>query len=121
MKMQLPYFSVTAPVLLSMMLLVSCSGSTGSGDDSTGQEWRSHGEITGIDVRRCAHPCCGGWYIAIDGTKYRFLKFPDGSNPSLQNYRPEDFPIPVKLNWESAAREGCAEDLITVLAIERDE
>lgn len=119
--MRSPFFPVIYIALISTMLLASCSGSSGSGDEGTDQEWRSHGEITGIDVRRCAQPCCGGWYVTIEGSRYRFLKFPEGSDPALQSYRPEDFPIPVRLNWESVTGERCAEDRITILAIERDE
>ena len=100
--------------LLVLMLLAGCSGTTESG----GQDFMATGTITGPDMRRCVHPCCGGWFIEIEGKRYRFFELPEGSGINLNS---EHLPIDVELNWtafEGALKE-CAGDAITITAIEK--
>ena len=76
---------------------------------------KSSGVITGYDFRECA--CCGGYFIEIDNTKYRFDELPEGSELNLLN-NPE-FPINVKLDWipDSVA---CMPDMIIIQKIEKE-
>ena len=54
-------------------------------DKSTDAEdkFQSDGIITGEDYRECM--CCGGWFIVIADSTYRFDQLPDGSNIDLRN------------------------------------
>ena len=58
-------------------------------------KYENSGVITGQDGRYCG--CCGGWFIDIDNTTYRFDQIPKNSNFNLEN---PTYPIEVKLNWE---------------------
>lgn len=108
-------------VLGTSLFLASCSGTNDATDDAILIEWMGKGSITGFDARRCASPCCGGWFIQIDGRRHRFLAFPEGTDSTLQTYRSEDFPIPVVLIWTSDSTEQkCTHDLITIQAIARE-
>jgi len=101
-------------IVLAATILAACSQS----NDTTSPHYRSEGLITGVDARRCVSPCCGGWFITIDNTQYRFLSLPEGSTLDLNRTELNDFPIPVLLDWE-AAPEQCAQDKIIVTAIQR--
>ena len=107
-------FVVLCSVAASV-LLTSCSGT----NDASQKVLTSEGVITGPDFRRCMSPCCGGWFITIDGKQYRFLEFPQGTDPSLPPNTLEEYPVEVKLIWEPNER-ACGEDLINVLAIRRE-
>lgn len=56
--------------------------------------YKNNGIITGQDDRMCM--CCGGWFIDIDNTTYRFYELPPSSELNLEN---KTYPILVKLNW----------------------
>ena len=71
----------------------------------------SDGIITGIDVRECS--CCGGYFIAIKDSTYRFYTLPAGNGVELEN---PVFPIYVKLEWAKADT-VCLGDEIKVLTI----
>ena len=58
-------------------------------------KYESSGIITGQNLGMC--PCCGGWFIDIDNTTYRFYNIPENSNIDLENLT---YPINVELNWE---------------------
>lgn len=73
----------------------------------------SNGVITDIDFRECS--CCGGFFIDINDSTYRFFTIPEGSNLSLEN---PVFPIYVKLDWAKADT-LCLGDEIKVLRIEK--
>jgi hypothetical protein len=75
-------------------------------------EYESEGIITGIDDRECS--CCGGYFIEISDSTYRFDTIPPGSNLKLQN---ADFPISVKLDWHEDPN-ACLGDEIIVERIE---
>ena len=92
-------------VLLITLSIASCS--------SEEDEFRSNGTITGYDVRECS--CCGGFYIEIDNTTYRFYDLPKNSRLNLDN---PTFPIYVKLDWNKDAN-ACLGDEIIVSRIEK--
>ena len=73
-------------ISILLMVVFSCSKE---------DNYMSSGTITGIDMSLCM--CCGGWFIEIDNTTYRFNKLPDHCDLNLEN---EIFPITVKLDWE---------------------
>ena len=74
-------------------------------------EFMNNGIITGIDFRECS--CCGGYFIDIKDSTYRFFTIPTGSDVSLEN---PVFPIYVKLDW-AKADSVCLGDEIKVIKI----
>jgi len=76
-------------------------------------EYTSTGIITGIDVRECS--CCGGYFIEIADSTYRFYNIPSGSKLNLEN---PDFPVYVKLDWHEDP-DACLGDEIIVTRIEK--
>jgi hypothetical protein len=92
--------------LLAFLILIGISSCT---EDES--EYKSNGTILGVDFRECF--CCGGYFIDIDDSTYRFDTLPLGSKISLDN---PVFPIPVKLDWEMADT-ICLGDEINVLRI----
>jgi hypothetical protein len=51
--------------------------------------------LTGFDARLC--PCCGGWFIEIEDTIWRFDNTPAVSNVDLNAHV---YPLPVKVIWK---------------------
>ena len=92
-------------VLIIVLSIASCSLEE--------DEFRSIGTITGYDTRECS--CCGGFYIEIDNTTYRFYDLPNNSELNLEN---PTFPIYVKLDWTKDAN-ACLGDEIIVSRIEK--
>ena len=90
---------------LLLMVLWSCS------DDQPSQEFQDQGIITGTDNRFCA--CCGGWFIDIQDTTYRFMTLPEENDINLEE---GNFPILVNLDWEEAP-DQCLGDEIIILRI----
>jgi len=78
-----------------------------------GSEFMNNGTITGIDFRECV--CCGGYFIDINDSTYRFFTLPANSEVSLDN---PVFPIYVKLDWAKADT-VCLGDEIKVLRIQK--
>ncbi len=75
--------------------------------------FKNRGMITGQDTRKCS--CCGGWFIEIEGTQYRFLELPAGSNVKLTE---ATFPIPVLVSWSKPTpANDCVRDVIAVHAM----
>jgi hypothetical protein len=74
----------------------------------------SEGIITGPDLRYCMN--CGGYFITIDGSKYRFYELPKGSDIDLNNAK---YPINVDLRWtKNSGYESSG--LITIQNIRKD-
>ncbi len=94
-------------IIVGIFLILGFSSCT---EDAN--EFMSNGVITGWDPRMCM--CCGGYYINIDSSTYRFYRLPDGSKIDLEN---PTFPIYVKLDWAKADN-VCLGDEIKVLRIE---
>ncbi len=74
-----------------LLILISCKVDKSSDVED---QFLSDGTITGEDYRDCA--CCGGWFIDITDSTFRFYQLPDGSNIDLTN---ETFPVEVRLDW----------------------
>jgi hypothetical protein len=72
-------------ILISSLLVFSCEK----------EKYESAGTITGADLSMCA--CCGGYFITIDGAKYRFdkLQLPDNFT-----FNDNQLPLKVELNWK---------------------
>ncbi len=68
----------------------------------------SEATITGTDMRECM--CCGGWYIVIDGSTYRFYTLPAGSDLDLSKAR---LPLKVFVKWQKSSH-PCLGDEITI-------
>jgi len=78
-------------------------------DNDFGQK----GVITGFDYRKCM--CCGGWFISINDSTYRFYQLPDQNNIDLEN---ASFPVEVILSCKKDPN-GCMGDEIIILRIEK--
>jgi hypothetical protein len=95
-------------MLVGIFLIIGFSSCT---EDEN--NYMNNGTITGVDFRECA--CCGGYFIDIKDSTYRFFDLPGGSDVNLQN---PIFPIYVKLDWAEADT-VCLGDEIKVLRIEK--
>lgn len=93
---------IYAAVVL-MILAIACNENE--------NKYRDYGTITGIDFRECF--CCGGYFIEIRDSTYRFLNLPAGSDIGLENAK---FPVYVKLDWQ-IADSLCLGDEIKVFRI----
>ncbi|MEM8896708.1 MAG: hypothetical protein AAGC85_01325 [Bacteroidota bacterium] len=60
-----------------LMLTMGCENESTAEVHECTPENGVEASITGPDFRRCA--CCGGWFIEIADSTYRFQKFPDCS------------------------------------------
>lgn len=88
-------------ILVLLVSIISCKKEDNS---------LSIGQITGFDFRKCASPCCGGFYIKIDTTTYRALDLPENSQLNLSN---ESLPLTVELRWKKVEN-SCSDDQITI-------
>ena len=73
-------------LLISILLTVSCEK----------DKYENTGTITGQDLTMCA--CCGGYFIDINGTQYRFDK---STLPADFNFEDNQLPLSVELDWDS--------------------
>ncbi len=73
-------------ILISSLLILSCEK----------EKYESNGTITGADMTLCA--CCGGYFIDISGTQYRFEK---SDLPSGFSFEDNLLPLAVELNWDA--------------------
>lgn len=95
-------------IFIGVILLLAFSSCS-----EDGSEFMSNGTITGIDFRECV--CCGGYFIDINDSTYRFFTIPANSEVQLEN---TVFPIYVKLDWVKADT-VCLGDEIKVLRIQK--
>jgi hypothetical protein len=93
-------------IFIGMLLLIGISSCT-----EEENEYLSNGTITGFDARMCV--CCGGYFIDINDSTYRFYELPESSDVDLIN---AIFPIYVKLDWTKADN-VCLGDEIKVIRI----
>jgi hypothetical protein len=70
-----------------------------------------NGKIIGVDYRMCA--CCGGYFIEIGDSTYRFSALPENSEIEITD---TIFPVFVSLNWMKK-KDQCLGDEIIVTAI----
>lgn len=96
-------------IILGSVLLIIIAISCTQVED---KKYASEGVITEIDIRECS--CCGGYFIEIGDSTYRFTVLPPGSNVNLAN---PSFPIAVKLDWKASANR-CLGDEIDVLRMQ---
>lgn len=71
--------------------------------------------VTGFDLRECA--CCGGWFIKIDNTTYRFDQIPAGSTVEFDGSTV--FPKAVRVEWQKKDP-SCLNDEIVLSKLEED-
>jgi hypothetical protein len=69
--------------------------------------------ITSFDVSLCA--CCGGWFVTIEGQRFRFYELPE-SKISLDLTK-QKLPLTLRISWKPKEK-PCMPDLIDVLAYE---
>lgn len=79
-------------LLISALFVISCEKA----------KYENTGTITGADLTLCA--CCGGYFIDIEGTQYRFEKT---ALPSNFTFDDNKLPLTVELDWELVTG-GCA-------------
>jgi len=72
-------------LMISALLVFSCEK----------EKYESIGTITGQDIRMC--PCCGGYFIDIEGTQYHFEK---SELPGNFTFDDDQFPLNVELDWK---------------------
>lgn len=72
------------------------------------------GTITGIDPRDCM--CCGGWFVVINGSTYRFDQVPEDCTIDFSQVI---YPIDVRLEWTKKIPQ-CMGDEIVVTKLVQD-
>jgi hypothetical protein len=85
-------------VLLITFTLISCKK-----DPPT----EYNGTLTGYDMRECA--CCGGIFIEIDKSIYRFENLPPNSGIDLTV---DTFPINVVVEWHKKSPQCMGDEII---------
>lgn len=85
--------AISCFLLISTLLIFSCEK----------EKYQSTGIITGPDMRMC--PCCGGYFIDIDGSVYNFDKT---ELPGDFTFNDDQLPLNVELNWKLKT-DGCIE------------
>ena len=83
--------------------------------------YMNNAKITGIDMRMCPTPCCGGFEITIDnvpvpnsGSYFFVAQMPDGFNVGNN----PKFPIPVSIDWKMDSTH-CQGNFIDITRIEK--
>jgi hypothetical protein len=74
-------------------------------------DFGQRGVITGFDYRKCY--CCGGWFININDSIYRFKNLPEHNNINLDN---ASYPIEVFIKWKKDPH-ACLDDEIIIMRI----
>ena len=85
--------------LFILLLLIACKKEAVKYDNGT---------ITGPDQRECV--CCGGWFVVINDSTWRFMDAPQDSDIDLITVT---FPVTVELQWEKDP-DACLPDEILV-------
>ena len=97
-------------VILIAAFICNCDDNSTTG---TGL-YKSNGIITGIDMRECM--CCGGWFIEISDSTYRFSGLPADCNI---NFEQDTLPLAVKLDWNKSPN-PCLGDEIIIIRMKKD-
>ncbi|MFT5724800.1 MAG: hypothetical protein ACI9JN_001923 [Bacteroidia bacterium] len=71
------------------------------------------GTITQQDFRKCA--CCGGWFVDVGDSTYRFYEIPTSSGIKMED---EKMPLDVYIEFMQEP-ERCMPDLIIVNRIKK--
>lgn len=93
-------------IILTLLTVKTC--------DKAQDDALDTGTITKLDFRECA--CCGGWFIDIGDSTYRFYEIPEKSSLELSA---EKLPVEVRLKWQKAEK-PCLGDEIKILYIEEN-
>jgi hypothetical protein len=88
---------------VSVLIFTQCTNSS----DSDIKLYKSDGIITGYDLRECV--CCGGWFIDIADSTYRFYEVP---KDSYIFFEVETYPIKVKLDWKKSPTPCMGDEII---------
>jgi len=94
-------------IVFFTFLAVSCERNHG---------YQSEGTITGYDFRKCM--CCGGYFVDIEDSTYRFYTMPNGF---IFNWETDTFPIEVLLNWKPDSVLCLGDEIIVSKMIRREE
>jgi hypothetical protein len=98
--------------LVFIITMVSCNDES---NPLPNEGYESTGTITGTDPRDCM--CCGGWFIVIGDSTYRFDAFPKDNNIDIANLV---YPFKVYLDWDKDET-PCLGDEIIVTRIKKKE
>ncbi len=98
-------------ILISLMfyLISGCEDNTTSNPGL----YKTEALIIGYDMRECM--CCGGWFIDIDDSTYRFWELPKDCEI---NFEKDTLPLAVKLDWKKSET-PCLGDEIVVLRLKK--
>ena len=98
-------------LILGRTIITSCNS-----DNDNEPKFESTAIISGSDAALCA--CCEGQVINIDGeeSENHISELPQNSSI---NFKTEEFPIAVKLNW-TASDDYCGKGIV-IESIELDE
>ncbi len=77
--------------------------------------YQSKGIITGFDYRKCM--CCGGWFIEIEDSTWRFDQVPEGSTVNLDSV---DFPFKVYLDWKEKDPKCLGDEIVVTRMVQRE-
>jgi hypothetical protein len=94
---------ISISIVFLIMFAYFCSDTT----NSSGNLYKSAGIITSYDYRKCK--CCGGWFIDIGDSTYRFLELPKECNI---NFEKDTLPIAVKLDWKKSTTPCMGDEII---------
>jgi hypothetical protein len=96
--------NIIAFTLMLIFLFICCENSSDSE-----HYYRYNGIITGYDLRECA--CCGGWFIRISDTTYRFYDLPKENNIDFEK---DTLPLKVKLDWKKSSSPCLGDEIILI-------
>lgn len=100
------------PFLAFLVILFFYMNSCENSSDNN-EYYRYNGIITGYDLMECA--CCGGWFIKISDSTYRFFDLPEGNNIDFEK---DTLPLKVKLDWKKSSS-PCLGDEIIIIRIKK--
>jgi len=99
------------PRLIFILLIILLPGCTREQSD-----YQSEGTITGYDYRMCM--CCGGWFVEIDDSTWRFDQVPEGFTINLDSIT---FPFPIYLDWEKKDPSCLGDEIVVKRMIARNQ
>jgi hypothetical protein len=88
-------------LIFTALLISGCSKEVTPGDE---------GIITGYDYRKCM--CCGGWFIQIQDSTYRFDVVPEDCTIDFEN---ANYPMEVWVKWEEKDPQCLGDEIIVSL------
>lgn len=104
-------------LFLSILLAISVSFIFGSCQKGSSSVKKGNASITGIDMRKCASPMCGGYFIKLDedpDVTYRTLSLPEDFT-----FHYNDLPFRVFIKYKHLPCETCQDKLIEIIKISK--